>query len=617
MIVKPMNIKSASTKSFNLRGGLNTEIANMERGPGELLVCQNYHEVSGAYSGYQSTKGYERYDGSALASSIPTETVSNWITGKAYVVSDRVSSGGFVYVCKLNHTSGVFATDLAAGDKWTYEAVSGEEDFFKDVNRETQRATILPVGDVTVPGENTDDNGVNGLHIYNGKVYAWRCDQAIATKNELYVEHATTHWTKVDPAVGAANVMAANGNISAINGRFQGWESNNEVMFWVDGVSDGFFWYNGADSEYQIEQPTQLPSSATPPKRIGIWENRLFLVYETGDIFFSNTGDPRDFDSATGTAGQIDIGEPVTGLIATVGVLIVFTRGRTKIIRMGSTTGQFIFKLDEFSANTGALDGTVDSHFESIMFCSDRGVHRMIPSADMGGFTTEALTDKIIQNFLDIKDRITTTLIDNRHSRYYVFYNNIASSASYGYTFTLYKGKLKGVGQFRFRNKMLISAQGILSDGTDMIVTGDSAGYVYRIESGTSFDGYAIPCRFTTSYYHYGSPRNWKYFQRIVFEMVNDVETTYNVAPVFDYGDTALSRHSTEDKDVIAGSSIWGEGINWGSFVWGAGELGKAILYIQGHAQNMAITVRTSNKYGGQHTIHNITTDFIQEATRQ
>lgn len=43
--------------------------------------------------------------------------VDAWVTSTAYIVGDRVSSGGNFYICSVAHTSGTFATDLAA-EKW-------------------------------------------------------------------------------------------------------------------------------------------------------------------------------------------------------------------------------------------------------------------------------------------------------------------------------------------------------------------------------------------------------------------------------------------------------------------------------------------------------------------
>lgn len=43
------------------------------------------------------------------------EDDGNWATATAYVVGDRRRQAGIVYIALFNHTSGVFATDLAAG----------------------------------------------------------------------------------------------------------------------------------------------------------------------------------------------------------------------------------------------------------------------------------------------------------------------------------------------------------------------------------------------------------------------------------------------------------------------------------------------------------------------
>jgi len=46
-----------------------------------------------------------------------TGSVTAWLTGTAYVVGDLRTNGGISYYCEEAHTSGTFATDLAAG-KW-------------------------------------------------------------------------------------------------------------------------------------------------------------------------------------------------------------------------------------------------------------------------------------------------------------------------------------------------------------------------------------------------------------------------------------------------------------------------------------------------------------------
>lgn len=45
-----------------------------------------------------------------------TATAPAWVTATSYVPGNAVTSGAFIYVCLLAHTSGVFATDFANGD---------------------------------------------------------------------------------------------------------------------------------------------------------------------------------------------------------------------------------------------------------------------------------------------------------------------------------------------------------------------------------------------------------------------------------------------------------------------------------------------------------------------
>lgn len=64
-------------------------------------------------------------DSAALAASyVPLNWRSSWLTATAYAVNDAVNEAGNSYVCLVAHTSGTFATDLAAA-KWDVIAEKG------------------------------------------------------------------------------------------------------------------------------------------------------------------------------------------------------------------------------------------------------------------------------------------------------------------------------------------------------------------------------------------------------------------------------------------------------------------------------------------------------------
>jgi hypothetical protein len=383
-------------------------------------------------------------------------------------------------------------------------------------------------------------------------------------------------------------------------------------MFWVDGVTLGVHVWNGTT----YSQITSGLSTTLAPVDIGIWENRLFVVYETGNVLFSRVGDPTNFDASTGHAGEIDIGEPITNTVAAAGLLVFFTRQFIKILHYGSTTDQFIFKLDDFSTSQGALDYTAQNLFETIYFSDDRGGGRLVPDERTGSFLLENIGEKVETEYLNNKDNITGSTIDITKRRYFIFYTS--GSTSNGLIYTMNKGRVKGVGRMELDHKATVVAHGVQNDGTNRILFGDDSGMVYLMESGTSFDGNAIDTSFTSSHHHYGSPRHWKNFLRLGFEIDCGSELPITVGVQYDYGSPLLADPgSGESYDVSGGSSTWGGGIVWGSFTWGAGVLGRGIAYIHGYGTNMAVVFTTSTAVFDQHTVHNVTTDYVQGGIRQ
>jgi hypothetical protein len=413
--------------------------------------------------------------------------------------------------------------------------------------------------------------------------------------------------------------MSPNGVVKAVTGRFAEYPAaspNQEVMYWVDGVTEGFFYYTGSGNYYNITS-ANLPSGEYPVD-IGVWENRLFLVYDGGHLFFSTLGDPSDWDASTGYAGEIYIGEDITNITPAAGVLVVFTRSKIKVINYGSTTDQFIFKMDDFSDNMGAYDDTVQNLYEQLYFCDDRGISGFFTATETGGFLAEPISEKIETTYLERKTTIQDTVIDISKRRYYVFYaNSDGTETSEGFCLTFHKNKLKGTGQIELKHKVVVSSQGVDTTGNSLMYFGDGSGMIYQLESGTSMDGETLDTYMVTGFYHYGSPGFWKHFERLQFEISCAQNTDFTIGTIYEYGSPLLPNTNTNTETVTGGSSVWGGGITWGTFTWGAGHLGRAVAYIQGYSTNMAVTISTSSKYRTEHTVHNIMTNYTMGDVRQ
>jgi hypothetical protein len=602
---KKQQIQKPRVKSFAFKGGLNTEISSMERPPGELSVCINYVEREGSYSGYQSLKGYERFDGRTSPASQILETYSDWANATGYVLNDRVEHGGRVFYCILAHTSatGVNEPDSSTPGNnawWVHEGLVADVDERTDRKREALRTAIT-----AVPGS----GAIRGIGLYGNDVYAVR-DNAGATAMAMY-KSSTSGWVEQTAITG---MTSAGGTCEFVLGRFSKWNANDQALLWIDGATDGVHAWNGTTYTHI----TDGLIVGTAPVNIGFWENRLFVVYPDGNVRFSQVGDPTAWDASTGYAGDINMGDSITDIVAASSVLVFFTKRDIQVLHYGSTTDQFIFKLDTFSKTQGAIEKTAQNLFETIYFCDDRGPSRMMPSAETGGFSAENIGEKIETEYLDNKDDITGTLLDRENRRYFVFYDNSDGTKSNGLAFTIHKKKLKGVGRFELEDRAVVAKSGVLDNGTNMMLFGDGSGFVYKMETGTSFDGELIATRLVTSYYHYGTPRHWKHFNRLGFEIACDSQTTFEIGVVFEYGSPLLARTTNQSQNVSGGGSTWGSAAAiWGSFTWGAGALGRAIHYLQGHGTNMAVVMITSSKYKTQHTIHNMTADYVIEGIRQ
>ena len=73
-------IQVAPTKSLVviMTGGVKEDVSQLELTAGELLQGENYQEIDGAYHGYASVPGYERYDGTALTSTVDIDILSDY-----------------------------------------------------------------------------------------------------------------------------------------------------------------------------------------------------------------------------------------------------------------------------------------------------------------------------------------------------------------------------------------------------------------------------------------------------------------------------------------------------------------------------------------------------------
>ena len=459
-----------------------------------------------------------------------------------------------------------------------------------DVAREAARALILPV-----PGEGE----VKGVHIFQGEVYAFR-NGVGETDCNMYKESASG-WSLIQ---NFANPITA--KVEAINFRFSlypGGSPNTEVMLWVDGAN-GLMTYDGT-----TVATITYPAGIGYPELIGAWKNRCFISFEGGHLLFSAVGDPSDWTTASIT-GEIFIGGDITTIKeAPGGILVVASRESIQLLYYESLDADFIFRMEEFSGVSGMIPDTVQRILGTLYYVDDRGVTTLEATDAYGDFASNSIDKKVQKTLILLKDSISQALTDREKNQYIVHFASNGTTTGLVYSFS--NKTLKGVTKVRYPHEMVIAISGKDSSFNDVSYFGDTDGYVYKRNTGTSFDGELIETVLATTFYSYNTPTRWKDFKNMLFEISSSTDFTFSYNFEYNYLAPAFPLTQPQTEDVDGVGAIW-DISKWDLFKWGNGaSVTQTSMRLIGYGANMRILISTSSKYNDVHTFHNFTTEYV------
>jgi len=180
---------------------------------GALRGTETINQTVGGVS--EATRFYANTDAltHALTAEILNDTSAAWATSTGYVVGDMVEEAGTNYTCIEAHTSGTFATDLAAG-KW-------------------QVSLFAASADVYVPSGSTTARGV--LFTHDGAVGIGDPDAYIAytLETDKWVNlSGVFQWTR-----DRVNLTLIDGNISGAMVNWAGQNDPADDLFYAKNVN--------------------------------------------------------------------------------------------------------------------------------------------------------------------------------------------------------------------------------------------------------------------------------------------------------------------------------------------------------------------------------------------
>lgn len=263
---------------------------------------------------------------------------------------------------------------------------------------------------------------------------------------------------------------------------------------------------DGNDKPYKFDgttfsQITTATSDQDGAQIVTEHKNHLFFAKDT-TLSFSAPFSDTDFTAASG-AGTIGFDNEITGLKSFRDQLVVFTK-RTIYVIAGSSIADF--QVQPVTRDLGAIQhDTVQEVGGDLMFLGPDGL-RLLSATERNNDFGLAVVSKVIQSemvdFVNRSESFASVSIREKSQYrllgYTAAYTDAAARGVLGTQFAQQGGVGMAWAETRGINAYVAYSEYLADE--ELILFANDDGYVYRMESGNSFDGADITATFKTPY---------------------------------------------------------------------------------------------------------------------
>ncbi len=402
------------------------------------------------------------------------------------------------------------------------------------VNGAGQTGSSLAVDGLTSIPRVGDTFKINGVE----KVYTVTADATVVSTGATL---AITPALASSPADNAAVTWLSLNVTSTEKTRFAKYRINNtNKVAIVDSTNYPIIW-NGSTS-IRLDSTTDLLGA----QGAVFHKNHLFLVKDDKLIFTAPFTDS-DFNAANG-AGVISTGALITGTIVFREILIIFTE-RSISQLVGNTLSDF--QLQPITRNVGCVaKDTIQEVSGDVMFLGPDGL-RLLGATDRNGDFNLGLVSKTIQtemtDLLSSSESFSSIVIKQK-SQYRIFgYSpNVTVNSAKGILGTQVSGETTGeIHWAELTGIKAYVADSFYNNQSEIITFANTDGFVYKMESGKTFDGGHIPASFATPFVFINDPRIRKTFYKLFLYTDPEGSVSTNVNLKFDFDDKGSIQPTT------------------------------------------------------------------------
>lgn len=317
-----------------------------------------------------------------------------------------------------------------------------------------------------------------------------------------------------------------NSRYQFISHAFDAGEDSNYI-YGVSGAGRAFVY----DGQSLVFVDTGLDEKLDKPRHIAAHQGRLALGYDWGEVYISSITSPLEFDAVT-LASTHGFGSRVTGLQSLNGdSMAVFCESKIEVI-YGTALDSDGTGVDQkvLSANSGAIEYTVQMMGSRPIFADFRGISTIDAVDTYGDFSARPLSYNVTpwlverlqrKSGYETTDRkVVNSVVVRNKSQYRLFFAD-----GYVLTLTLVGADMQPqntIQRYWLENneskylRVYATAVGVTSDGRDRVFVSAanrydtdmsaSAGYVYELDRGNTFDGTTIRAYFELAHYFAEEP---------------------------------------------------------------------------------------------------------------
>ena len=436
-----------------------------------------------------------------------------------------------------------------------------------------------------------DSNSITGVGpvlgvkvVNSGEVLAVRSDGT----NSIVYHSSGSGWT-------AKLTMTNNG------GRVRFTELNfgaGTVVLMVDGYNYPAAFNDATNTATSITGLTDIQGA----EYVSVYKTTTFYAKGT-NLYFTAPSTYDDFSAANG-AGVINVGQEITGLAVFREQLIIFTRNSIKRI-VGSTIADF--QLAPITDRIGCISGdTIQEVGGDVMYVAPDGVRLLSATDRIGDFGLDIASDPISKDaykFLQsTSDFCSVVLREKAQYRIFSYVASEQSRSSKGLLATKFISQgAAGMAWATTKGIKAYCADSKYTEAYDeTTIFANDDGYVYELDTGSSFDGDVIEAIYESPYMPITDPQTRKTFYKMTLYADPNGSMTLDVNFKYDF-DTSTNTGVIQPSTFTIQSSgtavflFGGTTSTFGTATFG-GELDKVYnTNIIGSGKTVALRIEDSS----------------------